>query len=42
VDRLVDAVRTLASTGTRSTYEDTSEGCQPTEDPRDLIAPQIW
>jgi selenocysteine lyase/cysteine desulfurase len=42
VDRLVNAVRTLATTGTRSTYEDTSAGCQPTEDPRDLTAPHIW
>jgi selenocysteine lyase/cysteine desulfurase len=41
-DRLVNAVRTLATTGPRSSYEDTDSGCQPTKDPRDLNAPRIW
>jgi len=42
VDRLVAAIRTLATSGPRSAYEDTAEGCLPTADPRDLKAPQIW
>jgi hypothetical protein len=42
VDRLVNAVRTLAAGGPRSEYEDTDHGCQPTDDPRDLQAPRIW
>lgn len=42
VDRLVKAVRTLATTGPRTSYEDTASGCEPAEDPRDLAAPPIW
>ena len=42
VDRLVNAVRTLATSGPRAEYEDTAHGCQPTDDPRDLEAPRIW
>ncbi len=42
VDRLVNAVRTLVTSGPRSEYEDTAHGCQPAEDPRDLQAPHIW
>ncbi len=42
VDRLVSAVRTLATNGPRAEYEDTDHGCQPADDPRDLHAPRIW
>jgi selenocysteine lyase/cysteine desulfurase len=42
VDRLVAAVRTLATNGLTSEYEDSTHGCQPTNDPRDLEAPHIW
>ncbi|MFG1623288.1 aminotransferase class V-fold PLP-dependent enzyme [Kribbella sp. NPDC049227] len=42
VDRLVNAVRTLATSGPRTEYEDTAHGCQPVDDPRDLQAPRIW
>jgi selenocysteine lyase/cysteine desulfurase len=42
VDRLVNAVRTLATTGPRFDYEESARGCQPAEDPRDLDAPRIW
>lgn len=42
VDRLVTAIRTLATQGPHSTYEHTPHGCQPTADPRDLTAPPLW
>jgi selenocysteine lyase/cysteine desulfurase len=42
VDRLVNAVRTLATNGARSAYEESPHGCQPADDPRDLDAPRIW
>ncbi|GAA1653456.1 aminotransferase class V-fold PLP-dependent enzyme [Kribbella alba] len=42
VDRLVNAIRTLATVGLTSTYEESTHGCQPTNDPRDLEAPRIW
>ncbi|MEU0094440.1 aminotransferase class V-fold PLP-dependent enzyme [Kribbella sp. NPDC006257] len=42
VDRLVNAIRTISTTGLSSTYEETAHGCQPTNDPRDLDAPHIW
>lgn len=42
VDRLLDAVRTLATNGLRGDYEESPHGCQPVGDPRDLEAPQIW
>ncbi|MFC5265350.1 aminotransferase class V-fold PLP-dependent enzyme [Kribbella qitaiheensis] len=42
VDRLVTAVRTLATTGPASEYVESAHGCQPVGDPRDLEAPQIW
>jgi selenocysteine lyase/cysteine desulfurase len=42
VDRLVAAVRTLATSGPRTQYEESADGCQPTNDPRDLEAPHIW
>ncbi|HEY3004654.1 MAG TPA: aminotransferase class V-fold PLP-dependent enzyme [Kribbellaceae bacterium] len=42
VDRLVDAVRTLATRGPGHPYAVTAAGCQPTGDPRDLTAPNIW
>ncbi|HEY0618944.1 MAG TPA: aminotransferase class V-fold PLP-dependent enzyme, partial [Kribbella sp.] len=42
VDRLVNAIRTLATVGPTSTYEESAHGCQPTNDPRDLEAPRIW
>ena len=42
VDRLVNAIRTLSTTGLSGTYEETAHGCQPTADPRDLNAPHIW
>ena len=42
VDRLVEAVRNLATTGPRHRYSVTEQGCQPVDDPRDLAAPRIW
>jgi selenocysteine lyase/cysteine desulfurase len=42
VDRLVNAIRTLATTGPTSSYEESAYGCQPCDDPRDLEAPHIW
>jgi len=42
VDRLVNAVRTLATTGPAAEYEESGHGCQPIGDPRDLVAPKIW
>lgn len=42
VDRLVSAIRTLATTGLTAQYEESGHGCQPVGDPRDLEAPQIW
>ncbi len=42
VDRLVSAVRTLATRGLSRSYEESAHGCQPADDPRDLEAPQIW
>ncbi|HET6294293.1 MAG TPA: aminotransferase class V-fold PLP-dependent enzyme [Kribbella sp.] len=42
VDRLVAAVRTLATNGLTSEYEESTHGCQPANDPRDLEAPHIW
>jgi len=42
VDRLVNAVRTLATNGLTSKYEESAHGCQPVNDPRDLEAPRIW
>jgi selenocysteine lyase/cysteine desulfurase len=42
VDRLVNAVRTLATSGPRSAYEQSASGCQPVDDPRDLTAPPLW
>ncbi|ADB32050.1 Cysteine desulfurase [Kribbella flavida DSM 17836] len=42
VDRLVGAIRTLATQGPRSQYEESAHGCQPSDDPRDLDAPEIW
>jgi selenocysteine lyase/cysteine desulfurase len=42
VDRLVNAVRTLATTGPRSDYETSTTGWQPADDPRDLDAPPLW
>ena len=42
VDRLLDALRTLATTGPRFPYTVTETGCRPTQDPRDLTAPPLW
>ena len=42
VDRLVNAIRTLATTGLTAEYEESAHGCQPVGDPRDLEAPRIW
>ncbi|TDU86853.1 selenocysteine lyase/cysteine desulfurase [Kribbella voronezhensis] len=42
VDRLVNAVRTLATNGLSRRYEESTHGCQPADDPRDLVAPRIW
>lgn len=42
VDRLIDALGTLATTGPRFAYAVTSTGCQPANDPRDLTAPPLW
>ncbi len=42
VDRLVDAVRTLATSGPHTEYAESAHGCQPADDPRDLQAPRIW
>ena len=42
VDRLVHAIRTLATNGLAAEYEESAHGCQPVGDPRDLEAPQIW
>jgi selenocysteine lyase/cysteine desulfurase len=42
VDRLLRAVRTLATDGPRFGYRVTEQGCQPVDDPRDLSAPRIW
>jgi selenocysteine lyase/cysteine desulfurase len=42
VDRLVNAVRTLATNGLTAEYEESGHGCQPIGDPRDLVAPKIW
>jgi selenocysteine lyase/cysteine desulfurase len=42
VDRLVNAVRALATNGLNGSYEETAHGCQPANDPRDLVAPRIW
>ncbi len=42
VDRLIGAVRTLATSGPRFGYTVTDQGCQPVDDPRDLTAPPIW
>jgi selenocysteine lyase/cysteine desulfurase len=42
VDRLVNAVRTLAVNGLAADYEESTHGCQPVGDPRDLEAPRIW
>ena len=42
VDRLVNAIRTLATNGLSGPYEESAHGCQPTDDPRDLVAPRIW
>jgi selenocysteine lyase/cysteine desulfurase len=42
VDRLVNAIRTLAATGPTSSYEESAHGCRPSDDPRDLEAPHIW
>lgn len=42
VDRLVTAIRALATDGPRFGYTVTEQGCQPVDDPRDLTAPPIW
>ncbi|MEV8372061.1 aminotransferase class V-fold PLP-dependent enzyme [Kribbella sp. NPDC056861] len=42
VDRLVNAVRSLAVNGLAAEYEESGHGCQPIGDPRDLVAPRIW
>ncbi len=42
VDRLVGAIRSLAARGPRFEYGVTAHGCQPVDDPRDLVAPPIW
>jgi selenocysteine lyase/cysteine desulfurase len=42
VDRLVNAIRTLTTTGLTTEYEESPHGCQPVGDPRDLEAPKIW
>ncbi|WP_433022099.1 aminotransferase class V-fold PLP-dependent enzyme [Kribbella sp. CA-294648] len=42
VDRLVNAVRNLATNGLTAEYEESAHGCQPVGDPRDLEAPRIW
>ncbi|HEY0474080.1 MAG TPA: aminotransferase class V-fold PLP-dependent enzyme [Kribbella sp.] len=42
VDRLVNAIRTLATAGPTSSYEESAHGCRPSDDPRDLEAPHIW
>lgn len=42
VDRLVNAIRTLATNGLTAEYEESAHGCQPVGDPRDLEAPKIW
>jgi selenocysteine lyase/cysteine desulfurase len=42
VDRLVGAVRSLATNGLTTEYDETPHGCQPHNDPRDLVAPKIW
>jgi selenocysteine lyase/cysteine desulfurase len=42
VDRLVNAVRSLAANGLAAEYEESGHGCQPIGDPRDLVAPKIW
>lgn len=42
VDRLVNAVRALATNGLTTEYEESANGCQPIGDPRDLVAPKIW
>jgi selenocysteine lyase/cysteine desulfurase len=42
VDRLVQAIRTLATSGPRFRYRVTEQGCQPVDDPRDLTAPPLW
>lgn len=42
VERLIGAVRTLATNGPKSAYLESADGCQPVTDPRDLTAPHIW
>ncbi|HET7475327.1 MAG TPA: aminotransferase class V-fold PLP-dependent enzyme [Dermatophilaceae bacterium] len=42
VDRLVEAVRTLATTGPNFDYELTDCGWEPVDDPRDLSLPRPW
>ena len=42
VDRLVAAVRTLATGGPAFTYRHTGEGWVPVDDPRDLTLPRPW
>jgi selenocysteine lyase/cysteine desulfurase len=42
VDRLVNAIRALATDGLTAEYEESAHGCQPVGDPRDLEAPRIW
>jgi selenocysteine lyase/cysteine desulfurase len=42
VDRLVNAIRSLATDGLTRDYEESGHGCRPTNDPRDLEAPHLW